>query len=76
MYNNKLTCFIFSQSHEVNLNITDAGCVITWDFDIIREAVTFSVLRVAKQGNHMSQGNCVPCFHSNFEILLDMCVIK
>uniref|UniRef100_A0A0V0GBY7 Putative phosphatidylinositol transfer protein sec14 n=1 Tax=Triatoma dimidiata TaxID=72491 RepID=A0A0V0GBY7_TRIDM len=45
------------QIHEVSLNISDAGSVITWDFDIIREAVTFSVLRVARQVNHMSQGD-------------------
>lgn len=44
------------QAHEVKLNIADAGSVITWDFDIIREDVTFTVTRRNSSPKHSSAG--------------------
>ncbi|XP_014244140.1 SEC14-like protein 1 [Cimex lectularius] len=37
-----------SQTHDVSINITDIGSVITWDFDIMKEDVSFSVCRSNK----------------------------
>ncbi|XP_054289717.1 protein real-time isoform X2 [Macrosteles quadrilineatus] len=36
------------QVHEVLVCVEDPGCVITWDFDVMRQDVTFSVLRTEK----------------------------
>lgn len=30
------------------VSVEDAGCVITWDFDVMRQDVQFSVLRTDK----------------------------
>lgn len=37
--------FILTQVHEVVLTNEDLGSVITWDFDVLRHSVCFSVFR-------------------------------
>ncbi|XP_046681100.1 SEC14-like protein 1 isoform X2 [Homalodisca vitripennis] len=36
------------QVHEVLVTVEDSGCVITWDFDVMRQDVMFTVLRTDK----------------------------
>lgn len=43
-----MCCVYGCQVHEVLVCVEDPGCVITWDFDVMRQDVTFSVLRTEK----------------------------
>lgn len=46
------------QLHEVPVHIEDPGSVITWDFDVMRQDVTFTVFRTDKLlGRDPSQGS-------------------
>lgn len=39
-------CFFFLKAHEVFVEVEDAGSVITWDFDVMRQDINFNVLKL------------------------------
>lgn len=39
-------CFILLKAHEVFVEVEDAGSVITWDFDVMRQDINFNVLKL------------------------------